>query len=197
MFQRKFISNLQQHVRTFLPWKVDSLLAQHADCIANLWTLNRSKRRTHVHWNVWRFLIRTNISTVVFQRATISVLRLYKNSIIVFLLSELLKESLTRDFRLQVFSWISFPRAPEYTTGAISNFYENMRRFSKLKVINGVNDNGDYLSPVPTPAINTKLRISPRIFVKYSMRPQQVTQGPGENWYMKKPEVKNFVSDFL
>jgi hypothetical protein len=32
------------------------------------------------------------------------------------------------------FSWISFPQAPEYITRAVSNFFENSRRYSQLKV---------------------------------------------------------------
>ncbi len=32
------------------------------------------------------------------------------------------------------FSWISFPQASEYTTTAISNFFENSQRYSRLKV---------------------------------------------------------------
>ncbi len=32
------------------------------------------------------------------------------------------------------FSWISFPQAPEYTIMAVSNFFENSRRYSQLKV---------------------------------------------------------------
>ncbi len=32
------------------------------------------------------------------------------------------------------FSWISFPQAPEYTNRAVSNFNENSRRYSQLKV---------------------------------------------------------------
>ncbi len=32
------------------------------------------------------------------------------------------------------FSWISFPQAPEYTNRAVSNFFENSRRYSQLKV---------------------------------------------------------------
>ncbi len=39
-----------------------------------------------------------------------------------------------RDFRLLFFSWISFPQAPEYTKRAVSNFFENSRRYSQLKV---------------------------------------------------------------
>ncbi len=32
------------------------------------------------------------------------------------------------------FSWISFPQAPEYTIMVVSNFFENLRRYSQLKV---------------------------------------------------------------
>ncbi len=32
------------------------------------------------------------------------------------------------------FSWISFPQAPEYTNRAVSNFFENSRRYSQLRV---------------------------------------------------------------
>ncbi len=32
------------------------------------------------------------------------------------------------------FSWISFPQAPEYTSRAVSNFFENSQRYSLLKV---------------------------------------------------------------
>ncbi len=38
-----------------------------------------------------------------------------------------------RDFRLLVFSWISFSQAPEYTSRAVSNFFENSRRYCQLK----------------------------------------------------------------
>jgi hypothetical protein len=33
-----------------------------------------------------------------------------------------LKGTVSRDFRLLVFSWFSFPQAPEYTIRAVSNF---------------------------------------------------------------------------
>ncbi len=39
-----------------------------------------------------------------------------------------LKGSLTRDFRLQFFSWISVPRAPEYLNRIALTFFENSRR---------------------------------------------------------------------
>ncbi len=45
-----------------------------------------------------------------------------------------LKGTVSRDFRLLVFSWISFPQSPEYTMRAVSNFFENSRTYSQLKV---------------------------------------------------------------
>ncbi len=44
------------------------------------------------------------------------------------------KGTVPRDFRLLVFSWISLPQAPECTISAISIFFENLRRYSRLKV---------------------------------------------------------------
>jgi len=51
-------------------------------------------------------------------------------------------------FCFRFFSWISFPQALEYTIRAVSNFFENSRRYSQLKVDHryqrhrGVNDAG-------------------------------------------------------
>jgi hypothetical protein len=38
------------------------------------------------------------------------------------------------DFLLLVFSWISFPPAPEYSIKTISIFFENSRRYLQFKV---------------------------------------------------------------
>ncbi len=46
----------------------------------------------------------------------------------------LLKGQCHEIFDLWFFSWISFPQAPECTITAISNFFENSRRYSRLKV---------------------------------------------------------------
>ncbi len=45
-----------------------------------------------------------------------------------------LKGSVSRDFSLLVFSSISFPPAPEYPIKTVSNFFENSRRYSELKI---------------------------------------------------------------
>ncbi len=44
------------------------------------------------------------------------------------------KGTMTRDFWLQVFLWISFLQTPEYTIRAVSNVFENSPRYSQLKV---------------------------------------------------------------
>ncbi len=46
----------------------------------------------------------------------------------------LLKGLCHKIFCFWFFSWISFPQAPEYTIRAVSNFLENSRRYSQLKV---------------------------------------------------------------
>ncbi len=45
-----------------------------------------------------------------------------------------IKGGLTRDFLLQVFSWISVPQAHEYSTRAVKNFVENLWRYSQINV---------------------------------------------------------------
>ncbi len=44
------------------------------------------------------------------------------------------KGTVSRDFLLLVFSWISFPQALEYTIRVVSTFFENSLRYSQLKV---------------------------------------------------------------
>ncbi len=46
----------------------------------------------------------------------------------------LLKGQCHEIFCFWFFSCISFPQAPEYTIRAVSNFFENLRRYSQLKV---------------------------------------------------------------
>ncbi len=41
---------------------------------------------------------------------------------------------MSRDFCSWFLSWISFLQAPEYTIRAVSNFFENLRRYSQLNV---------------------------------------------------------------
>jgi hypothetical protein len=45
-----------------------------------------------------------------------------------------LKGTVSRDFRLLVFFMNQFPPSPLYTIRAVSNFFENLRRYSQLKV---------------------------------------------------------------
>ncbi len=44
------------------------------------------------------------------------------------------KGTVSRDFFIQVFSWIIFPQAPENNTRVISNFFKNLRRYLQVKV---------------------------------------------------------------
>jgi hypothetical protein len=88
--------------------------------------------------------------------------------------------SLTRDFRLQGLLLISFPPAPQYSTSAISIFFENLgQSYSQLcvdngdKLFTGVNDAEHKKKKLPvsnffshlslvllTPVINLYFRIS-------------------------------------
>ncbi len=47
---------------------------------------------------------------------------------------EILQGQCHEIFYFWFFSWISFPQALEYTIRAVSNFFENSRRYSQLKV---------------------------------------------------------------
>ncbi len=84
---------------------MQSLLAQHADCIANLQTLKRSKRRTHELldsalecMDIGHSCFEQTFLQSSSNRQQLPSYDYTKNSIIVFLLSELLKESFF-DFR--------------------------------------------------------------------------------------------------
>jgi hypothetical protein len=118
------------------------------------------------------------------------------------------------------FSWISFPQAPEYTIRAVSNFLENSRRYSQLKV-DQVNlkakmyicvnstiqrcpnknikifliEDFSHLPPVSTtPVVNLELRIFPRIFEKIRNGFNGILWGWGETDWWKKTEAKNLVT---
>jgi hypothetical protein len=53
---------------------------------------------------------------------------------IFFDLEILIKGTVSLDFLLLVFLWISFPPAPEYRVRTISNFFKNARLYSQVKV---------------------------------------------------------------
>jgi hypothetical protein len=46
-----------------------------------------------------------------------------------------------------------------------------------------------------TPAINTKVRISPRVYVRTQNDPVGFLRGPGETDSREKPEDENLMSD--
>ncbi len=52
----------------------------------------------------------------------------------IFAVKNLLKGQCHEIFCFWFFSWISFPQAPEYTVRAVSNFFENSRKYSQIKV---------------------------------------------------------------
>jgi hypothetical protein len=54
----------------------------------------------------------------------------------------------SQDFRLKDYSCISFPQAPEFPIRAVSNFSENSRRYSQLKVLKAQMKKLNYLTPV-------------------------------------------------
>ncbi len=105
----------------------------------------------------------------------ISGLFLYINSFSLSWTNRHFKGNLIRDFRLQVFSRISFPLASEYPIGNISNFYENSWRYSQ--------------SCVNRRCQHQRLTFTfeyLRKFRKHSKWPPWYTQEPGGNWFMKK-----------
>ncbi len=46
----------------------------------------------------------------------------------------MVKGTMSRDFCLWFFSWISFPPAPEYSSRTVSNFFESSQRYPQVKV---------------------------------------------------------------
>jgi hypothetical protein len=46
----------------------------------------------------------------------------------------LIKGTVPRDFDFRLFSCFSFPQDPEYIMRAVLNFFENLRRYSQLKM---------------------------------------------------------------
>ncbi len=102
------------------------------------------------------------------------------------------KGSVSGDFLLLVFFMNQFPPAQEYPIRTVSNFFENSRRYSQVKVHHPyqrhwrqiVNDTGGKLPPVSTtpatnlpPVVHLELRISPRIFEKIRNGPNSILRG--------------------
>ncbi len=57
-----------------------------------------------------------------------------RNASFANLFGDTIKGTVSRDFLLLVFLWISFPPAPEYPIRTVSNFFENSRRYLRVKV---------------------------------------------------------------
>jgi hypothetical protein len=128
-------------------------------------------------------------------------------------ISSLFKGTVSRDFRLLFFSWIRFPQASEYTIRAVSNFFENSRRYSQFKVhhrcrwhrlqrdkiFNHKSFNYWYRWQIChrcrwyCMVVHLDLQISPLIFEKIWNGPNGILWA-GENWFTKKPDAKNLVT---
>ncbi len=108
-----------------------------------------------------------------------------------------------RDFLLQVLYMSQFPQAPE-SIRAVSNFFENSRRYLQLEVhlrYQPQRYRWQNLLPVSLisvatlpPAVHLHLRISPRIFKKIWNDHKVIFRGLGEDDSWKKPETKNLVT---
>ncbi len=84
------------------------------------------------------------IVSLVFKNFKISKLKIlsYPDDIFFhdfFAYNWYLKGQCPEIFNFWFFSRISFPQSPEYTMRAVSNFFENSRRYSQLKVANAKN----------------------------------------------------------
>jgi hypothetical protein len=92
-----------------------------------------------------------------------------------------------RDFRLLVFSWISFPQAPEYTIRAVSNFskfHGNIRSSRCITGVNNTSGTGRKIYRRLIPVVHLDLRISPQIFKKIQNDPNVIFRGleKGDSW---------------
>ncbi len=113
-----------------------------------------------------------------------------------------LKRQCHEIFNFWFFAGIIFPQPPEYTIRAVSNFFENSRRYSQLREHHrcrwfaaGVVDTGSSFDAGVTGVVDTGGapwlgRISAN-FRKISKRSYWDTLGLGENWSMKKIRSKN------
>jgi hypothetical protein len=62
------------------------------------------------------------------------LVRLYSHKKLNFYIKNVFKGQFHEIFDFRFSTWISFPQAPDYNTRAVSNFFENSRRYSQLKV---------------------------------------------------------------
>jgi hypothetical protein len=79
-------------------------------------------------WN-WNWNRTSNFSKV--RTGTVTVKNSYGSTTLPIVG---LKGTVSRDFLLQVFFMIHLPQAPDNNIRIISNFFENSRRYSKVKV---------------------------------------------------------------
>ncbi len=74
------------------------------------------------------------IATINSKRFFLSLIWLLQVTKIPISLQNLLKGVWHEIFGFRFFSWISVPQAPKYSIGAILNFFENSRRYSRINV---------------------------------------------------------------
>ncbi len=100
-----------------------------------------------------------------------------------------IKETVSGDFLLLVFSWISLTPAPEFPIRTVSNVFENSRRYLQVKVHQrtGINAPVANLPPLSTtPVVHLELRISSLIFEKIRNGPNGIVRGLRETDSWKK-----------
>ncbi len=138
-----------------LNWKTTLITNSELHCVSR--TLNCTDRTLKVisYWGIAEPLVR-----LVKQISQLS--RLSPFYIMSYGIS--LKGQCHEIFFFWFFSWISFPPAPEYPIKTVSNFFENSRRYSEVKVHHrdtggkfaaGVNDTGGNLPLVSTTTFAT------------------------------------------
>jgi hypothetical protein len=96
----------------------------------------------------------------------------------------LLKGQCHEVFDFRSFTWIRFSQAPDYTIRAISNFFENSRRYSQLMVkpvANGKNLQSEKFFIISLMVVDLDFKKSPRIFEKIRNDPSVIFRGLGED----------------
>ncbi len=70
-------------------------------------------------------------------------------------------------FDFRIFSWISVPQAPNYSIGAVLNFFKNSRRYLRMNIYAGVNCSAMSTTPAKIFSINPchrEITKKPKVF---------------------------------
>ncbi len=105
---------------------------------------------------------------------------------------------MSRDFLLQVFSWIIFRQTPENNILVISNFFKNLRRYSQVKIhhryqrhlATDINDTGGkfchlYLLVLLIPVANCHRYQLHRLQICHRYQHQQISGTISDCWHLK------------